>query len=152
MHRETSAASVWLSRRSAFSSSSACLPPQPPSLCHLLLFFLFLSESWFHLTWQSCGSYGRRCYKCSVTTLNMAGTALQCSLGRGGGKKSAKVLCLATACLTSTFISHFQLQPANCSASTPFCWPRFDAGEGEWAGGGRLSTREGEGERWIFVF
>lgn len=75
MHRETSAASVWLSRRSALSSSSARLPPQPPSLRHLLLLYLFLSESWFHLTWQSCGSHGRRCYKCSVTTLNMAGEA-----------------------------------------------------------------------------
>lgn len=65
---------------------------------------------------------------------------------KGEKKKSATVLCLATACLTSTFISHFQLQPANCSASTPFSWPSFDAGEGEWAGGGRLATREGEGE------
>ena len=47
-----------------------CASPRLPSTA-----FSFTSLlNWFLLTWQSCGSYGRRCYKCSVTTLNMAGS------------------------------------------------------------------------------
>lgn len=157
MHRETCAVCVAEQKERFLFQLCASPTPAPPSLCHLLLLYLFLSESWFHLTWQSCGSHGRRCYKCSVTTLNMAGEGREprqlsdaaWEKGKKKNKKTAMVPCLATACLTSTFISHFQLQPANCSASTRFSWPSFDAGEGEWAGGGRLATREGEGEWWM---
>lgn len=52
------------------------------SLIHHL--FLSFSESWFHLAWQICGSHRRRCYNCSDTALNTAGSeCLGCNLENG---------------------------------------------------------------------
>lgn len=95
-----------------------------------LLVQLGLSESWFQLTWQSCRSRRRRCYKCSVAMLNMAGRDSGLSLDSSPvwpGKERVKekirkktALCLSAACLTSTFISRFQLNRQNCSVSYSF--------------------------------
>lgn len=107
---------------------SPCLPSTTSSS------LLLLSESWFHLTWQSCGSHGRRCYKCSVTTLNMAGSERprQLSDATWGNRQRC-----------SASLPPVRLQPlslisttlANCSVPTLFSWPSFDTGEGECAGG-----------------
>lgn len=88
----------------SFCSLYLSHPPPLPSL----------SQSWFHLAWQICGSHGRRCYKCSVTALNTAGSEHLGSSRMQLGKW-VTTLCPATPCLTAAFISHFNCEAANCS-------------------------------------
>lgn len=94
----------------------------------IILLFSSISECWFHLLWQSYGSHRRRCYKCSVTTLNTAGSERLDSSRMQPGRR-VTTACPAAACLTSAFISHFNYACKLLCAST-FCWPSFDAGRG----------------------
>lgn len=55
--------------------------------------------------------------------------------------KWVMTLCSAAACLTSAFISHFNCGCKLLHAST-FCWPSFDVGRGERAGGEELARKQ----------
>lgn len=120
-------------------------------LLRLLPLCLRLSESWFQLTWQSCRGGGAtnapsRRYSTAGRDSGTASTALRCGPGKRERKekirkKKKAALCLASACLTSTFIS-FSTIPAKLLRVVfllpPFSWPSSDAAD-------RGMCRRGEG-------